>query len=160
MFTSKDESGRRLTVGGAVNRGGQLANLDFEALLDILKDLLVFVAAYERNGEPLGAEPSGTTDTMEVGVGIVRHVVVKHDVDLLDVDAAGEDIRGNEEAQLELLEALVDFDSTSVNKDTAYLSCWSISLWIAFVGKLCLLSTSASFFAYFTDLTKMMTWLN
>ena len=111
MFTSKDEWVRGLTVGSAVNGGGQLPNLDFEALLDVLEDLLVFVAAYERNGESLGTKPARTTHTMEVGVGVLGHVVVEHDVDLLNVDAAGEDVRGHEESELELLEGLVDLDS-------------------------------------------------
>jgi len=48
---------------------------------------------------------------MEVRVRVVGHVVVEDDVDLLDVDAAGEDVRGHEESELELLEGLVDLDS-------------------------------------------------
>mmetsp|Transcript_39396 Transcript_39396/g.51560 ORF Transcript_39396/g.51560 Transcript_39396/m.51560 type:complete len:390 (+) Transcript_39396:638-1807(+) len=48
---------------------------------------------------------------MQVGVGVEGHVEVEDDVDLLDVDAATEELRGHEDAVAELLEALVDFQS-------------------------------------------------
>jgi hypothetical protein len=100
-----------LTVGGAVDGGWKFTDLDFEALLDVFEDLLVLVATYERDGQALGAESASAADTVEVGVGVVGHVVVEHDVDLLDVDATGEQIRRHQESELELLESLIDLDS-------------------------------------------------
>jgi hypothetical protein len=89
LFTTrKDEMDRKLTVGGGVDCGWQLTNLDFEALLDVLKDLLVFVAAYERNGESFCAEPARAAYSVEVGIRVVGHIVVEHYVDLLNVDTA------------------------------------------------------------------------
>ena len=44
----------------------------------------------------LGAESSSSGDTMQVGVGVLRHVVVEHDVDALDVHAAAEQVRGHQ----------------------------------------------------------------
>lgn len=105
---SKSDCG--LTVGGAVNGGGQFADLDLKALLDVFQDLLVFVTAHERDCESLGAESASTTHTMQVRVRVVRHVVVEDDVDLLNVNATGEDVGGDEEAELELLEGFVDLD--------------------------------------------------
>ena len=111
LFTkAKMRGGQGLTVAGAVDGSGQLADLDFEALLDVFKDFLVFVAAYEGNGESLCAEPARTAHSVKVGVRVIGHVVVEHDVDLLNVDTARENVRRDQEAELELFEALIDFD--------------------------------------------------
>lgn len=48
---------------------------------------------------------------MEVGICVVWHVVVEHDIDLLNVDASSENLGGDEDTVFELLESLVDFDS-------------------------------------------------
>ena len=48
---------------------------------------------------------------MEVGVCAVWHVIVEHNIDLLDIDASSKDLGGNEDAVLKRLESLVDFDS-------------------------------------------------
>lgn len=48
---------------------------------------------------------------MQVGVTVAGHVVVQHDVDLLDVNAATEDFCGDEDAVLQLLETVVNLDA-------------------------------------------------
>ena len=104
MFTVKDERGWKLTVECAVDGCWKIFDLDFKALLDVLKNLFVFVAAYERDCETLGAESASAAYSVQVGVGVVGHVEVEHDVDLFDINAAREDVRRDQEAQLELLE--------------------------------------------------------
>ena len=47
---------------------------------------------------------------MEVGISVVWHVIVEDNVNLLDIDASSENLSGNQDAMLELLESLVDFD--------------------------------------------------
>jgi hypothetical protein len=90
---------------------GELRKLDLEALFDGLEDGLVIWAADKRDTETLGSEATGTTDTVEVGVGLVGHVVVDRDVDALDVDTTTEDVGGDTDAGLELLELLVALDT-------------------------------------------------
>lgn len=84
---------------------------DLEALLDSLEHLLVLVAAHKGDGETLGTETTGTTDTVEVRVGIGRQVVVDGKVDTLNVDTTTEDVRGNADTLVELLELLVALDT-------------------------------------------------
>ena len=48
---------------------------------------------------------------MEVGTSLLWHVKVEDDVDLLDVNAATEELCCNEDAITELLEAFVDLQS-------------------------------------------------
>jgi hypothetical protein len=48
---------------------------------------------------------------MKVRVGVLRHVVVDDDVDTLDVDATPEEVRGDHNARLEVLELPVALDS-------------------------------------------------
>ena len=44
---------------------------------------------------------------MQVGVGVVGHVVVEDHIDALDVDPSAEQVRRDENAALDLLELLV-----------------------------------------------------
>ena len=44
---------------------------------------------------------------MEVGVGVLRHVVVEDDVDALNVHASAKQVGGHQDAPLEVLELLV-----------------------------------------------------
>ena len=106
-----DWKGGLLTVGGRVDGGRQLFNLNFESLLDLIKHSSIFVWAHECNGKTFGSESASTTDSMEVGVCAVWHVIVEHNIDLLDIDASSKDLGGNEDAVLKRLESLVDFDS-------------------------------------------------
>jgi hypothetical protein len=70
---------------------------------------------------------TGTTDAVEVGVcrgrgreGVLlsddRHVVVNNDVDTLNVDAAAENVGGDKDATLEVLELLVSRKAAIGNK--------------------------------------------
>jgi len=86
---------------------GYIRKSNFKALLDLLQDLLVLISGDERDGETLGTETAGTTDAVQVGVRISRQVVVDGKVDALNVDTATEDVSGNADALVELLELLV-----------------------------------------------------
>ena len=44
---------------------------------------------------------------MQVGVGVLGHVVVEHDVHALDVHATAEEVRRDEDPLLEVLELLI-----------------------------------------------------
>lgn len=48
---------------------------------------------------------------MQVAVRLLRHVVVKDDVDLLNIDTTAENLGSNQDTVLKLFEALVDLDS-------------------------------------------------
>ena len=97
-------------VAGSVDGRGQLTDLHLEALLDVVKHLLVLLGFHEGDREALGSEAARAAHAVEVAVAVVRHVEVEHDVDFLNVDTASEDFRSNQDAVLELLEALVDLD--------------------------------------------------
>jgi hypothetical protein len=84
---------------------------DLKALLNRLKDSLVFGAADEGDTETLGTEATGTTDTVEVRIGFVRHVVVDGNVDTLDIDTTTENVSGHTDTSLEVLEFLVALDT-------------------------------------------------
>ena len=54
------------------------------------------------------AEPAGTTDPVEVGVGLAREIEVDHDVYGNDIDTTGENIRRDETASFTTLEVVED----------------------------------------------------
>ena len=58
-------------VRGHINLLGELGDLDLEAGLDRLENLSVLLVSNKGNGETLGTETTGTTDTMEVGIGSI-----------------------------------------------------------------------------------------
>lgn len=68
---------------------------------------MVLVGADERDGQSLGTESSSTTDTVQVGAGIVGQVVVDGEVDTLNINTSSKDIGSNADSLLELLELLV-----------------------------------------------------
>lgn len=110
-------------VGRDINLLGELGNLDLETGLDALQNLGVSIIGDKSDGETLGTETTSTTDTMEVGVGCVRDVVVDDDVDTGDIETTGKDVSGDENALVELLEGLVLGNTIrlfhrSVNGDT------------------------------------------
>jgi hypothetical protein len=92
---------------------GELGKLNLEALFDRFENGLVIWATDERDTETLGSETTGTTDTVEVGVGLVGHVVIDRDVNALDVDTTTKDVGGDTDAGLELLELLVALDTVN-----------------------------------------------
>ena len=83
----------------------------FEAFLNLFEHVLIVLAADKGDAETLSAEASGTTDSVKVGVGISRKIVVDGKVDALNVDATTEDIGSNTDALVELLEFFVAFDA-------------------------------------------------
>lgn len=84
---------------------------NFEALLNILENLLVILVADEGDGQTLGTETAGTTDAVKVGVGIGGKIVVDGQIDPLDIDTTAEHVGGNADTLVELLELLVAFDT-------------------------------------------------
>jgi hypothetical protein len=58
-----------LSVGRAVNRTFELLDLNLEAVLNLVEDLGVVLVCDERDGKTLGAETTGTSDTVQVPVG-------------------------------------------------------------------------------------------
>lgn len=84
---------------------------NLETLLNLLQDFLIFLAAHERDSKTLGTETTSTTDTMQVGAGIAGQIVVDGQVDALNIDTTSEDISGNADTLLEILELLVAADT-------------------------------------------------
>lgn len=98
-------------VARCVDGRGKFADLHLEALLNLVQHFFVLVRLHEGDCETFGAESASTTHTVQVAVGLGGHVKVEHDVDLLNVDTTSENLGGHQDTVLELLEALVNFDS-------------------------------------------------
>ena len=90
---------------------GVLRQLNAEPLLNLLENLLVLLRADEADGHTLGTETTGTTDTVEVAVSVGRQVVVDGQVDTLNVNTTTEDVGGDTDTLLKLLELLVALDT-------------------------------------------------
>lgn len=91
--------------------GTNLRQSNLEALLDRLENLLVLLAADERDTETLCAETSSTTDSVQVRVGIGRQIVVDRQIDTLDIDSTSKNVSCNADTLVELFEFLVALDA-------------------------------------------------
>eukprot|EP00754_Rhynchopus_humris_P039664 Rhum_TRINITY_DN22786_c0_g1::Rhum_TRINITY_DN22786_c0_g1_i1::g.176016::m.176016 len=113
-----------LHVGLHADLVRQRLDVDLEALLHARHHLLVGqlrltrllvlllqVVGQEADGQTLGAETSGTAHPVQVRVRGLRHVVLDDDVDTVNVDTTAEQVRGDADARLELLELLVRLDT-------------------------------------------------
>jgi hypothetical protein len=90
---------------------GEFRDLSREALLNGLQHSLIVLVADKGDTQTLGSETTCTTNTMKVGVRLVGHIVVDRYVDTLDIDTSTEDISGDTDTRLELLELLVTLDT-------------------------------------------------
>jgi len=100
----------------------ELLDADLEARLHLLEDFRVLLGAHHANSETLGTESTGTCNAMQVSITILRHVVVEHDVDTLDIDTSTKQVRRDKNSALEVLELRVTVQSLllvhrSVNVD-------------------------------------------
>ena len=121
MSHDQQDTSRNLSLGGHV-RGDvdglrELGDGDLEARLDGLEDLGVLVVGGKGDREALGAEATSSAHAMQVRRRLLRHVVVKHHVDLLNVDTSGEELCGDQDSQLKLLERVVDLNSNAQTTD-------------------------------------------
>jgi hypothetical protein len=69
------------------------------------------LAADEGDTETLGTETTSTTDTVKVGVGVTRKIVVDGKVDTLDINTTTEDVGSDTDTLVEFLELLVTLDT-------------------------------------------------
>src|SRR5206468_10111381 len=69
-----------------------------------LSHLVMLVGKDEAGGDARGARSAGAAGAVHVGVAVLGGVEVDHVGDLIDVDPAGGDIRGDEGVDLAVLE--------------------------------------------------------
>jgi len=105
------DASRQRTVSGGVDGLGQGRDIDSEALLHVVQDCGVLSRRDERDGKTLGSEATSTTNSVEVGVGTLAHVVVDNDVDTLDINTAAKDVGRHHDAGLKVLELAVALDT-------------------------------------------------
>ena len=90
---------------------GNLRKSNFESLFNRFQNLLVGISADERNRQTLSTESTRTADTVEVRISISGKIVVDCEVDTLNIDTTAEDISGDTDTLVEVLELLVAFDT-------------------------------------------------
>lgn len=76
---------------------------------------MIRLAAHERDTQSFRPEATGTTDTVEIGIGVGRKVVINGEVDALNVNATTEDIGGNANPLVEFFELFVTFDTVKIS---------------------------------------------
>ena len=85
----------------------ELRDVHLEPVLDLVEDLGVALVRHEGDGETLGSKPASSGHPMKVGIRVLGHVVVEHNVDSLNVHSSTEEVGGNQDPLLEILELLV-----------------------------------------------------
>ena len=94
-------------VCAQINLVRQLSDVHLEPVLHLVEDLGVALVTDEGDGQTLGSESASSGHSVQVGVGILGHVVVEDDVDSLDVHATTKQVGGHQDPLLEVLELLI-----------------------------------------------------
>lgn len=76
-----------------------------------LQGIFVGLFGHEGDRQAFGTETASSAHSVEISVVILRHVVVNDDVDTFNIDASTQDVSGHHDAELEVLEFLVVFDT-------------------------------------------------
>mmetsp|Transcript_5572 Transcript_5572/g.12649 ORF Transcript_5572/g.12649 Transcript_5572/m.12649 type:complete len:269 (-) Transcript_5572:80-886(-) len=98
-------------VGGGIDLARHLPDVHLEALLDLFQHSRILVVGHKGDCQTFCAESASTPDPVQVGVAVVRHVVVDDDVDPLNVNPASEQVCGDHDTFLELLELLISHNA-------------------------------------------------
>jgi len=61
---------------------------------------MVFLTTYESYCESFGAESPSSSNSVQVAVGISRHIVVEHDIDFFNINTTSKHISSNQNAVL------------------------------------------------------------
>lgn len=113
-WTLKESEGvklRKHTVGRGINSIRKFGQGYYELAPDFFEDLLVFRGRHKRDSKALGTETTSTSDTMEISVLILGHVVVNDYVHTFKIDTSAKQVGGNQDSLVEFLERLVLLDS-------------------------------------------------
>ncbi|GFE55550.1 membrane transporter protein, putative [Babesia ovis] len=105
-----------------------LGDVDLKPLLYVGQSRGVRLRGNERNGETLGTEPTSATHAVEVRVGGVRHVVVDDDVHTLDIDTPAEQVGGDHDTLVKVLELSVTGNALLLVKASMDSNGWEVAL--------------------------------
>jgi hypothetical protein len=88
-----------------------LRKSNLESLFNIRQYSTISLAADKGNTQALGSETTSTSNTMEVLVCVLGHIIVDGEIDPLDINTSTKHIRGNADTLVEFFEFLVAFDT-------------------------------------------------
>ena len=84
-------------------------------------DLEEFPPGNERDGAAAAAGTAGSADPVEVIFGVVGEVEVEDDLDVIDIDAPGGDVGGDEEFESGLAEFVHDLVADALEIGRAHV---------------------------------------
>merc|ERR1719361_1316118 len=107
LEASKLHDSSPLNVRGEIDLVRQLRDVHLKPLLHLIQGLSVRLVADEGDGQTLGTKPASPSNSVQVSVSVLWHVVVEDDVDALDVHSTPKQVGGDQNPLLEVLELLV-----------------------------------------------------
>ena len=106
------------------------------------------------------------TYSMEIRIGIFRHIVIEDDVHTFNIHSTSEEIRSDENTCLKFFEFFVTCQTRKTKsrkqdqcQRTNRSSC-AIPRWISTAGKFCSVNNRHNALQRWTFFTKITTWLN
>lgn len=94
-------------VGGNVDFIRQLRDVDVKPVLHFIQGFCILLIRDKCHCQPLGAEASSSSNPVQVGVRVFRHIIVKNYVDPLNVHPSSKQVCGHKDSLLEVLELLI-----------------------------------------------------
>ena len=108
--------------------GRHLLDFYFEASLGVLHDFLVLLGGNKTYGKTLGAKSTRSTNSVQVLVTRIRHIVVKNYVDPLDVNTTSQNIGSNHNPRFEGFELFELLDAFFLGHSAVATYCWETVL--------------------------------
>merc|ERR1719273_1139728 len=118
-----------LNVTAQVDLIWELRDVHLEPVLDLVEDFCIALVRHKGDGETFGSKPSSPGHSVQVGVSVLGHVVVEDNVDSLNVHATTEEVGGDKDSLLEILELLVARESLLLSHASVNGDGWEILLY-------------------------------
>jgi len=101
-------------------------DLNLESALDLFKDFGVIFGADETDGKTFGTESTGSCYSMEISIRVLWHIVVKNDVNSLNIDTSSKKIGGNQDSSLKVFELAVPLQSLFLVHASVDIDGWKV----------------------------------
>lgn len=119
---------KKLTVSGNIDLIRQLSYVDNEALLDLIKHFHISLIRHECDRKTLRAEATSAGHSVQIGVRVLGHVIVEHNVHTLDIHTTTEQVGRDQDSLLKVLELLIARQTLLLRHGTVDSDRWEVLL--------------------------------
>jgi len=115
-------------VRGSIDFVGQLRNIYHKSTLNLIEDFTIYLGRNKGDGKSLSSKATSSANPVKVSIRTIGHIVVNYYVNSLDIYAPPEEISGNHDSRLEILEFTVAVNPLLLAQTSMNTNGWEIAL--------------------------------